>query len=254
MSGCGCVWVWVRVTGCATVNPFSFVHCKLFRSSVLTFPRFPFFLCHFPYCNISLHIFLPFFFYSCHPASLYSVFHQFILQDSLLLNEFAEWHLPRLRIITHLLHFILLLHISHSPSPTNDRATCFLVFYNIIHLHVTLFTANFASFIHHSRGLQSDIFFATTAPESFTMRRERVKVDRLERDPSLSPPPSPHGKEHTGERGKEEGGGCGGYRKGRKKRLKKKRRLTKGVSEGERDKRMKIRVCKERKGNQGVYK
>ena len=46
--------------------------------------------------------------------------------------------------------------------------------------------------------LQSDIFFATTAPESFTMKRERVKVDRLERDPSLSPPPSPHGKEHTG--------------------------------------------------------
>ncbi|XP_050726126.1 GTPase-activating Rap/Ran-GAP domain-like protein 3 isoform X6 [Eriocheir sinensis] len=44
---------------------------------------------------------------------------------------------------------------------------------------------------------KSDIFFATTAPESFTMKRERVKVDRLERDPSLSPPPSPHGKEHT---------------------------------------------------------
>ncbi|XP_037792024.1 GTPase-activating Rap/Ran-GAP domain-like protein 3 [Penaeus monodon] len=44
---------------------------------------------------------------------------------------------------------------------------------------------------------KSDIFFATTAPEFFTLRRERVRVDRLERDPSLSPPPSPHGKEHT---------------------------------------------------------
>ncbi|KAK3891489.1 hypothetical protein Pcinc_004619 [Petrolisthes cinctipes] len=44
---------------------------------------------------------------------------------------------------------------------------------------------------------KSDIFFATTAPESFTLKRERVKVDRLERDPSLSPPPSPHGKEYT---------------------------------------------------------
>ncbi|XP_068243929.1 GTPase-activating Rap/Ran-GAP domain-like protein 3 [Palaemon carinicauda] len=39
---------------------------------------------------------------------------------------------------------------------------------------------------------KSDIFFATTAPEFFTLRRERVRVDRLERDPSLSPPPSPH--------------------------------------------------------------
>ncbi|KAK7071986.1 GTPase-activating Rap/Ran-GAP domain-like protein 3 [Halocaridina rubra] len=42
---------------------------------------------------------------------------------------------------------------------------------------------------------KSDIFFATTAPEFFTLRRERVRVDRLERDPSLSPPPSPHNKE-----------------------------------------------------------
>ncbi|CAL4225609.1 unnamed protein product, partial [Meganyctiphanes norvegica] len=42
---------------------------------------------------------------------------------------------------------------------------------------------------------KGDIFFATTAPEFFTLRRERVKVDRLDRDPSLSPPPSPHGKE-----------------------------------------------------------
>lgn len=44
---------------------------------------------------------------------------------------------------------------------------------------------------------KSDIFFATTAPEFFTLRRERVRVDRLERDPSLSPPPSPHNKELT---------------------------------------------------------
>ncbi|XP_042205762.1 GTPase-activating Rap/Ran-GAP domain-like protein 3 isoform X2 [Homarus americanus] len=44
---------------------------------------------------------------------------------------------------------------------------------------------------------KSDIFFATTAPEFFTLKRERVRVDRMERDPSLSPPPSPHGKECT---------------------------------------------------------
>ncbi|XP_015903214.1 GTPase-activating Rap/Ran-GAP domain-like protein 3 isoform X3 [Parasteatoda tepidariorum] len=39
---------------------------------------------------------------------------------------------------------------------------------------------------------KSDIIFATTAPESFQVRRERVKVDKMDRDPSLSPPPSPH--------------------------------------------------------------
>nr|XP_045581398.1 GTPase-activating Rap/Ran-GAP domain-like protein 3 [Procambarus clarkii] len=44
---------------------------------------------------------------------------------------------------------------------------------------------------------KSDIFFATTAPEFFTLKRERVRVDRMERDPSLSPPPSPHSKECT---------------------------------------------------------
>ncbi|GBO33828.1 hypothetical protein AVEN_217008-1 [Araneus ventricosus] len=38
----------------------------------------------------------------------------------------------------------------------------------------------------------SDIIFATTAPESFQVRRERVKVDKMDRDPSLSPPSSPH--------------------------------------------------------------
>ncbi|GIY89820.1 hypothetical protein CDAR_522612 [Caerostris darwini] len=39
---------------------------------------------------------------------------------------------------------------------------------------------------------KSDIIFATTAPESFQVRRERVKVDKMDRDPSLSPPSSPH--------------------------------------------------------------
>uniref|UniRef100_T1J194 Rap-GAP domain-containing protein n=1 Tax=Strigamia maritima TaxID=126957 RepID=T1J194_STRMM len=38
---------------------------------------------------------------------------------------------------------------------------------------------------------KNDIYFATTAPEFIQMTRERVKVDKLERDPSLSPPPSP---------------------------------------------------------------
>lgn len=38
---------------------------------------------------------------------------------------------------------------------------------------------------------KSDIIFATTAPEFFQVRRERVKVDKMDRDPSLSPPPSP---------------------------------------------------------------
>ncbi|KAG8189266.1 hypothetical protein JTE90_019027 [Oedothorax gibbosus] len=39
---------------------------------------------------------------------------------------------------------------------------------------------------------KGDIIFATTAPESFQVRRERVKVDKMDRDPSISPPPSPH--------------------------------------------------------------
>ncbi|KFM72712.1 GTPase-activating Rap/Ran-GAP domain-like protein 3, partial [Stegodyphus mimosarum] len=39
---------------------------------------------------------------------------------------------------------------------------------------------------------KADIIFATTAPEFFQVRRERVKVDKMDRDPSLSPPSSPH--------------------------------------------------------------
>ncbi|XP_063235173.1 GTPase-activating Rap/Ran-GAP domain-like protein 3 isoform X2 [Bacillus rossius redtenbacheri] len=39
---------------------------------------------------------------------------------------------------------------------------------------------------------KNDIFFATTAPEFFHGRMERLQVDRAERDPSVSPPSSPH--------------------------------------------------------------
>ncbi|EEC08749.1 rap GTPase-activating protein, putative, partial [Ixodes scapularis] len=39
---------------------------------------------------------------------------------------------------------------------------------------------------------KSDIFFVSTAPEFFQVRKERVKEDRMERDPSVSPPSSPH--------------------------------------------------------------
>ncbi|XP_067126420.1 GTPase-activating Rap/Ran-GAP domain-like protein 3 isoform X3 [Centruroides vittatus] len=39
---------------------------------------------------------------------------------------------------------------------------------------------------------KNDIYFTSTAPEFFEVKRERVKVDRMERDPSLSPPSSPH--------------------------------------------------------------
>ncbi|XP_076359902.1 GTPase-activating Rap/Ran-GAP domain-like protein 3 isoform X2 [Tachypleus tridentatus] len=39
---------------------------------------------------------------------------------------------------------------------------------------------------------KGDILFATTDPEFFQVRRERVKVDKMDRDPSLSPPTSPH--------------------------------------------------------------
>ncbi|XP_076343533.1 GTPase-activating Rap/Ran-GAP domain-like protein 3 isoform X2 [Tachypleus tridentatus] len=38
---------------------------------------------------------------------------------------------------------------------------------------------------------KSDIYFSSTAPEFFQVKRERVKVDKMERDPSLSPPSSP---------------------------------------------------------------
>lgn len=40
---------------------------------------------------------------------------------------------------------------------------------------------------------QNDIFFATTAPEFFQSKTERLYVDgRCERDQSISPPSSPH--------------------------------------------------------------
>ncbi|KAG8292576.1 GTPase-activating Rap/Ran-GAP domain-like protein 3 [Homalodisca vitripennis] len=40
---------------------------------------------------------------------------------------------------------------------------------------------------------KNDIFFATTAPEFFQTRAERLHVDhRIDRDPSISPPSSPH--------------------------------------------------------------
>ncbi|XP_076347527.1 GTPase-activating Rap/Ran-GAP domain-like protein 3 [Tachypleus tridentatus] len=39
---------------------------------------------------------------------------------------------------------------------------------------------------------KSDIYFSSTAPEFFQVKRERVKVDKMERDPSISPPSSPH--------------------------------------------------------------
>ncbi|GAB6031593.1 hypothetical protein CHUAL_009358 [Chamberlinius hualienensis] len=39
---------------------------------------------------------------------------------------------------------------------------------------------------------KNDIYFSTTAPEFFQVRNEWIKVDKLERDPSLSPPSSPH--------------------------------------------------------------
>ena len=44
---------------------------------------------------------------------------------------------------------------------------------------------------------QNDIFFATTAPEFFHNKAERLQVDKPERDPSISPPSSPHCKYHT---------------------------------------------------------
>lgn len=57
--------------------------------------------------------------------------------------------------------------------------------FNIMKSNISLFFLN----------LQTDIIFATTAPEFFQVRRERVKVDKMDRDPSLSPPSSPHCKE-----------------------------------------------------------
>ncbi|CAN8019583.1 unnamed protein product, partial [Ixodes persulcatus] len=45
---------------------------------------------------------------------------------------------------------------------------------------------------------KSDIFFVSTAPEFFQVRKERVKEDRMERDPSVSPPSSPHSTGSTG--------------------------------------------------------
>ncbi|XP_072152305.1 GTPase-activating Rap/Ran-GAP domain-like protein 3 isoform X4 [Bemisia tabaci] len=40
---------------------------------------------------------------------------------------------------------------------------------------------------------KNDIFFSTTAPEFFSGKTERLQVEtKLDRDPSLSPPPSPH--------------------------------------------------------------
>jgi hypothetical protein len=41
---------------------------------------------------------------------------------------------------------------------------------------------------------QNDIFFATTAPEFFHNKAERLQMDKPERDPSVSPPSSPHCK------------------------------------------------------------
>ncbi|XP_022237896.1 GTPase-activating Rap/Ran-GAP domain-like protein 3 [Limulus polyphemus] len=45
---------------------------------------------------------------------------------------------------------------------------------------------------------KSDIFFASTAPEFFQIRQERVKVDKMDRDLSLSPPLSPHSVNNSG--------------------------------------------------------
>lgn len=45
---------------------------------------------------------------------------------------------------------------------------------------------------------KSDIFFVSTAPEFFQVRKERIKEDRMERDPSVSPPSSPHSTGSTG--------------------------------------------------------
>ncbi|XP_014288553.3 GTPase-activating Rap/Ran-GAP domain-like protein 3 isoform X2 [Halyomorpha halys] len=39
---------------------------------------------------------------------------------------------------------------------------------------------------------KNDIFFATTAPEFFQSKSERLQVDKTEKDNSLSPPSSPH--------------------------------------------------------------
>ncbi|XP_076316326.1 GTPase-activating Rap/Ran-GAP domain-like protein 3 [Tachypleus tridentatus] len=44
---------------------------------------------------------------------------------------------------------------------------------------------------------KSDIYFASTAPEFFEVRQERVTVDKMERDPGLSPPSSPHAINNT---------------------------------------------------------
>lgn len=45
---------------------------------------------------------------------------------------------------------------------------------------------------------KSDIFFVSTAPEFFQVRKERIKEDRVERDSSVSPPSSPHSTGSTG--------------------------------------------------------
>ncbi|XP_077505232.1 GTPase-activating Rap/Ran-GAP domain-like protein 3 isoform X13 [Amblyomma americanum] len=45
---------------------------------------------------------------------------------------------------------------------------------------------------------KSDIFFVSTAPEFFQVRKERIKEDRMERDSSVSPPSSPHSTGSTG--------------------------------------------------------
>ncbi|KAF2361378.1 Rap GTPase activating protein domain [Trinorchestia longiramus] len=47
---------------------------------------------------------------------------------------------------------------------------------------------------------KSDIFFATTAPEFFSLRQERVTVDRMEKEPSLSPPSSPQNSKDLSDR------------------------------------------------------
>ncbi|XP_077505228.1 GTPase-activating Rap/Ran-GAP domain-like protein 3 isoform X9 [Amblyomma americanum] len=51
---------------------------------------------------------------------------------------------------------------------------------------------------------KSDIFFVSTAPEFFQVRKERIKEDRMERDSSVSPPSSPH-CESTGSTGSNDG-------------------------------------------------
>ncbi|XP_077538309.1 GTPase-activating Rap/Ran-GAP domain-like protein 3 isoform X2 [Haemaphysalis longicornis] len=51
---------------------------------------------------------------------------------------------------------------------------------------------------------KSDIFFVSTAPEFFQVRKERIKEDRVERDSSVSPPSSPH-CESTGSTGSNDG-------------------------------------------------